>query len=68
MSNAPHYIVTVTLLGGADINRRSIHRHHDHKLICVFNQWMDPWTAEHERLLKVCLDALNEDAIARGKM
>jgi hypothetical protein len=62
VSKKPHYIVTTTLLGGLDINRRSIHRYHDHKLICVFNQWMDEWTPEHERLLKICLDALNEDA------
>jgi hypothetical protein len=63
----PSYYVTQTLLGGGDVNRRTIYRSSDHEPICVFNQRMHDWTAEDDRLLNICLAALMSDAVERGK-
>lgn len=60
----PRYGVARTLLGGPpDVNRRSIFDSWNHcETVAEFNPQMDRWTKEHERVLNICLEALNEDA------
>lgn len=60
MAKTPAFFVTKTLLAGVpDTNRRTIYDATD-KPVCVFNQDMEQWTAEHERRLQIVLKALLE--------
>lgn len=61
----PAYYYMKTLLGGGDTNKRTIYRGSDHAPVCIFNDSMRDWTAEHERVLNICLNALLADA-AKG--
>lgn len=60
----PRYGASRTLLGGyPDVNRRTIvDSWNEFETVAEFNPQMDVWTREHERVLNICLDALNEDA------
>jgi hypothetical protein len=63
----PRYGVVRTLLGGEpDVNRRTIlDSWNDYCDVLVINQNMSTWTPYHEDVLRLCLDALNEDARAQ---
>jgi hypothetical protein len=60
----PRFGVTRTLLDctdGPDVNRRTIvDSWNGFADVCVFNQWMDPWTAQDEHRLNIVLKALNQ--------
>jgi hypothetical protein len=59
----PRYVATRTLLGGEpDVNRRIIRDRETGREVCVFNQGMDTWSAEDERLLEIVVTALNREA------
>lgn len=57
MVEFPKYYVLKTLLGGGDVNRRTIYRK-DHTVVCTFNQEMKDWTPDKKKELDLCLKAL----------
>lgn len=68
-----HY-VSQTLLGGSqDVNRRSIYECEcsmdgkpvlaTERVVCVLNLDMRPWSPEHQRDLKLIMDALRKAAV-----
>jgi hypothetical protein len=57
MVEFPKYYVLKTLLGGGDVNRRTIYRK-NHTEVCTFNQEMKDWSVDMAKELDVCLKAL----------
>lgn len=56
----PKFYVSKTLLGGGDVNRRTVYRDDGGcgVQICVFNQEMSDWNEDREKQLMATVKAL----------
>lgn len=62
------YLVSKTLMGGPDVNRRTIYEtdldpngqpdFRTERAVCIINQDMQQWTVDHERWLETILSGL----------